>query len=109
MATALGPTWHSRRGITSIGIGFDQPLDPRSAKRRRQYDVLADVMRRVKGHDVMDRKALRIARASYNGSQRRVRIFLAKPYKTILHLMIYIGLVDANGAVTTESYSWVVR
>jgi hypothetical protein len=66
-------------------------------------------MRRVKGRDVMDHKALRIARVSYNGSLRRVRIYRAKPCKGTVQVIIYPGLVGANGAVSTQSSSSVVR
>jgi hypothetical protein len=108
-ATSIGPVWRSRRGITSIGVNFDQPLNPSSARRRRQYDVLADVVRHVKGHDVMDQRALRIQRVSYVRNTQMVRIYLARPCKGTVKVIVYPGLVGANGAVSTQSYSWVVR
>jgi hypothetical protein len=106
-ATSIGPVWHSRRGITSIGVNFDQPLNPSSARRRRQYDVVADVVRHVKGHDVMDQKALHIQRVGYVRNAQRVRIYLARPYKGTVKVIVYPGLVGANGAVSTQSPSWV--
>jgi V8-like Glu-specific endopeptidase len=108
-ATSIGPVWRSRRGITSIGVVFDQPLNPSSARRRRQYDVLTDVVRRVKGDDVMDQKALRIKRVGYVRNSQMVRIYLARPYKGTVKVVVYPGLVGANGAVSSQSYSWVVR
>jgi V8-like Glu-specific endopeptidase len=108
-ATSIGPVWRSRRGITSIGVNFDQPLNPSSARRRRQYDVVADVVRHVKGHDVMDQKALRIQRVGYVRNTQMVRIYLARPSKGTVKVIVYPGLVSANGAVSTQSYSWVVR
>ena len=108
-ATSIGPVWRSRRGITSIGVNFDQPLNPSSARRRRQYDVVADVVRHVKGHDVMDQKALRIQRVGYVRNTQMVRIYLARPCKGTVKVIVYPGLVGANGAVSTQSDSWVVR
>jgi hypothetical protein len=107
-ATSIGPVWRSRRGITSIGVNFDQPLNPNAAKRRRQYDVLADVLRRVNGHDVMDQKALRIRRVGYVRNTQMVRIYLARSYKGPVKVIVYPGLVGANGAVGTQPSSWVV-
>lgn len=108
-ARAIRPVWHSRRNITSIGIVFDQALDPGSAKRKRQYAVLADVVKRVNGTDVLDRKPLRIARVGYNSSLHRVRIYLARPHRGPLLVVVYPGLVAASGGVSTESSSWIAR
>ncbi|MHB1559147.1 MAG: trypsin-like serine peptidase [Isosphaeraceae bacterium] len=109
LARAIGPVWHFRRKITSIGIIFDQPLNPGSAKTRRQYAVLASVVKRVNGTDVLDRKPLRIARVGYNSSLHRVRIYLARPHSGPLQVVVYPGLVAASGAVSTESSSWIAR
>jgi V8-like Glu-specific endopeptidase len=108
-ATSIGPVWRSRKGTTSIGVNFDQPLNPGSARRRRHYDVLADVVRHVKGQDVMDKRTLRIRRVGYVLNTQSVKIYLARPYKGAVKVIVYPGLVGANGAVSTQSCSWLVR
>jgi hypothetical protein len=57
----------------------------------------------------MDQKALRIQRVGYVRNRQMVRIYLARPCKGTAKVIVYPGLVGANGAVSTQSYSWVVR
>ena len=71
---------------------FRSALNPSSAIKRRQYGVIA-VMKRVMGRDVMDQRPLRIAHVAYNRNLHRVRIYLARPYKGTVKVIVYPGLV----------------
>jgi V8-like Glu-specific endopeptidase len=109
LTATIGPTWHSSRGLTSIGIFFDQPLDPISATQRRQYRVLDTDTSRSWGTGVMDLKTLPIGRVRYDAASHMVRIYLARPDRGSASVIVYPGLVGADGANSTRDFSWEVR
>ncbi len=108
--TTFGPVWHSRGGITSIGVNFNEQLNPGSASHRNFYRVLAPVTRRVNGRKVtVFSKSLGIKRVSPNSDADSVRIYLARPHKGLVEVIVYHGLVGANGAVSPSNDSGFVR
>lgn len=107
--TSIGPTWHTRLGVTSIGVAFDEPLDPASACDPGRYSVEAIGTRRVCGHDLTVHRGLQIKCATYDSSACTTRIYLARPHDGPLKVVVSPGMAGADGAVSQQAYWRVIR
>jgi hypothetical protein len=101
----IGPVWHSKAAITSIGVNFNAPLNPASARDPNHYRVLASVTKRVKGRKVTVFQALRIKRVTLSGDMDFVRIYLTAPHRGLLLVIVRPGIVGASGAVNSTGYN----
>ena len=96
---------HSGGAITSIRLGFDEALDPGSAREGRSYSLAAGVK---KGRTVDFRKGVRIAGVSYDRAAHAVRLRLAVPQKGSVQVTVRAGLVAADGMSSSSDFTAVV-
>ena len=101
-AIAIVGVGRSRKGLTSITIGFDEALNPGSVGNLALYSVLGAVKKRKK---LVYSKGVVIRSASYDPSARTVTINLAKPYKDAVQATVRSGLVAANGTTTLTNFT----
>lgn len=103
-ATGIVGVGYNRRGLTSITIGFNEPLNRSSALNPSFYDVLR-VLSLHKGH--IFRKALHIRSISFDGNSQ-VTIHLARAYRGAVQILVRSGLVASDDASSQGSFSTVV-
>jgi hypothetical protein len=96
---------HSKKGLTSFAVTFNEALTPASASSPGLYGVFAGVK---KHHKTVYTKPLKIRSVSPGGANT-VTINLAKPYKGAVQVTVESGIVGANGASSTSAFSDVVR
>ena len=94
---------HSKKGLTSVSLAFDEALNPASANNLGLYRVLGAVKKRGK---TVYSKALKISRVSFDGNAH-VTITLAKPYKGAVQVTVFGGMKASSG-VSSESASMIV-
>jgi streptogramin lyase len=97
---------HSSKAITSILIGFDEALEPASAKVVRFYSVAPGV---EKGHRLVFRKGVKIRRVLYDVTAQTVRLKLAVPQKRPVRVTVRAGFVAADGMASTGDFTAVVE
>lgn len=107
--TSIGPTWRTARGLTSIGVAFDAPLNPASASDPARYSVLSLGTERVGRREVTVHRALRIQSVTYDAGAHTVRIYLARPHEGPVEVVVGPGMVGADGAISTQSYWRIIR
>ena len=105
-ATGIVSVTHSRKGITSITIGFNEALEPGSADNRGLYSVLEGVKRRKK---TVYSKADTIRSVSYDGNNHTAAIKLARAYKGMVYVTVDSGIVAADGASSSSDVTAVVK
>ena len=91
---------HTKKGLTSITLAFNEALSAGSANRPALYSVLAGVKKHGK---LVFKKALGVRSAAYNDSAHSVTITLAKPYKGVAQVTVQSGLAAASGATSSSS------
>jgi hypothetical protein len=96
---------HSSKGITSILLGFDEDLDPGSARKVRFYSLAAVVKRR---HKLVFGRGVKIGRVSYNGTAHAVRLKLARPHKGPVQVTVRAGLVAADGMSSFRDFTAII-
>jgi hypothetical protein len=96
---------HSRRGLTSIEIAFDEALNAISAQNG-DFTLLLGVKRR--GHVVFS-KNVRIRGIQYDGNDDTVAINLAKPARGPVQVTVRKGIAAANGAMSIADFSTIVN
>lgn len=96
---------HSKRGVTSISIAFDQALVADSAVNPSLYGALGGVTKRM---NPAFGKRLSIRGVSYDKDTQSVTITLTKPYKGAVRFAVRAGVVAVNGTSSGDS-SWVVN
>ena len=105
-ATGIVSVTHSRKGITSITIGFNEALEPGSADNRGLYSVLEGVKKRKK---TVFNKADTIKSISYDGNNHTVAIKFARAYKGMVRATVDRGIVAADGASSSSAFSAVAK
>jgi hypothetical protein len=103
-ATGIAGLVHSKKGLTSITIGFNEALNATSAEALVLYRVRGPVKKHKK---TVYSKPVKIKGISFDGNTR-VTINLAKPHKGAVQVTVLPGIVAANGAVGNSSFSAVV-
>jgi len=89
---------HSKKGITSIVLHFDEPMNSGSANTVAFYQIAAGVK---KHHVLVYSKTLKIHAVTYNPSTGTATLRLAKPFKaSMLQVTIHGGILAANGTST---------
>jgi hypothetical protein len=96
---------HSRKAITSILLGFDEALDPASARKGRFYGLAAGV---ESGQTIVFSQGVKIARVSYNRTAHTVRLKLAVPQKRPVQVTVRAGLMAADGMSSFSDFTAVV-
>jgi streptogramin lyase len=97
---------HSRKAITSILLSFNETLDPASAANVGTYSLASGVERK---HKLVFRKAVRIARVSYDDAAQTVRLKLAIPQKGPIQVTVRAGIVGADGVSSYSDYTEVIK
>ena len=105
-ATGIVSVKHSKKGVTTITIGFNEALNPASADNVSLYSVLDGV--RVRKKTVYSRPVT-IRNVIYDGTHHTVAIKLAKPQKGIVLVTVRSGMLAADGASSSNVFSAVVK
>jgi hypothetical protein len=95
----------TKKGLTSITIGFNERLNSSSAINRALYSVHGAVKKR--GRTVLT-TSVGIGGVSYDDTHQAVTINLAKPYKGLAQMMISGGILTPDGTSTVINYSTLV-
>jgi hypothetical protein len=97
---------HWRKAITAILLGFDEALDPASARKGGFYGLAAGAKSR---QTVVFSHGVKIARVSYDRAAHTVRLKLAVPQRRPLQVTVRAGLVAADGMSSFSDFTAVVR
>jgi hypothetical protein len=97
---------HSRLAITAILLGFDEALDPASARKGGFYGLAAGAKSR---QTVVFSHGVKIARVSYDRAAHTVRLKLAVPQRRPVQVTVRAGLVAADGMSSFSDFTAVVR
>ena len=95
---------HSRKGLTTISVVFDQALGSVSAQDGK-FSVLLGVTKRR--HLVFD-KFVGIRSIAYGGNADTVNLNLARPVKGVIQVTVYPGIAGADSVVSTSGFSTVL-
>jgi hypothetical protein len=96
---------HPGKAITSILLGFDEALDPASARKGRFYGLAAGV---ANGQTIVFSKGVKIVRVSYDRAAHAVRLKLAVPQKGPVQVTVRAGIVAADGMSSFNDFTAVV-
>jgi len=89
---------HSKKGITSIVLQFDEPMNPASASTAAFYSVGGGVK---KHHMPIYSKAVKIRSVTYDATAGTATLRLAKPFEAkMLQVTIHGGILATNGTST---------
>ncbi len=105
-ATGIVSVKKSKKGVTTITIGFNEALDPGSADNVSLYKVLEGVKKRK---TTVFSKPLKIKTVSYDATHHTVAIKLARPHKGIVRVTVQSGMLAADGASSSNEFSAVVK
>ena len=95
----------TKKGLTSITVGFNEGLNSSSAVNRVLYSVNGAVKKRGK---TVFTKRVGIGGLSYDSIHHMVTINLAKPYKGVVQVMINGSLMTTSGTSTVINFAMVV-
>jgi hypothetical protein len=105
-ALGIASVGRSKKGVTSVSIGFDTALDPGSASNIGLYKMLRGIKKHGK---IVYNKALRIRSVHYDVNAHTVTIRLAVPFKGPLQVTLRAGILSLAGAPSTTAFTKVVR
>ncbi len=97
---------HSRKGLTSITIAFNEPVYPPTAENPGLYRVLAAVKKRRR---VVYSRRVRIKGLRYDAGTHTVTINLQKPYKGAVQVSVQGEIEGTDGASANVTFSTIVR
>lgn len=97
---------HSSKGLTSITVGFNEPLDFGSATNMAFYRLFSGVK---KHHKTVYTKPVKFSLVTYNIHAESVTINLKKPFKGAVDVVVEAGIVAADGKSSEKPFSTVVR
>jgi hypothetical protein len=100
----------SRKGLTSITVSYNEPLNSDSASNSVLYHVFATVTRIVKKRkQTLFTKALAILSVNPNSSGNIATINLARPFKGTVKVTVQGTVTAANGATNNVDSSTIVK
>jgi hypothetical protein len=100
--TGISGVTHTRKGITTITVGFDKSLDPSSAMKPAFYR-LAPVKK-----GLIFSGGVRVGGVTYNGADPSVTVRLARPTKGRIRVIVRGGIRAADGTVSFGDFTAVV-
>ncbi len=95
----------TKKGLTSITVGFNEALVRSSLVNLSLYSVHGAV---TKHHKTVYTKGVAIKGISFDGNSH-VTINLTRPYKGTVKVTVHGGLLAVNGASSTGDFSTVVQ
>ena len=99
--TGIAAGSHTKKGLTSITVAFDESMNPGSVMSASNYTVFGAV---TKKRRTLYAKALGIRQISYNDSTHTATITFVKPYKGVVQATARSGIMAASGAVTSTPF-----
>src|SRR5262249_4454309 len=105
-ATGIVGASHTKKGLISITVAFDQALDPAKLNNRRLYSVLGGVTQQGKS---IHGKGVRIRAVHYDDTAHAVTINLARPSKGLALVTIRPGVVAAGGGSSSSRFTALVK
>ena len=97
---------HSRKGLTSITVGFNEPLNFGSATNGAFYRLFSGAK---KHHKTFYTKPVKFNLVTYNIHAESVTINLTKPFKGAVEVVVEAGIVAADGESSKNPFSAVVK
>jgi hypothetical protein len=101
-ATGIAGVTHSRKGLTSITIGFDAPLDPGSAATAAHYSLSGAVKKR---RSISYTRPVGFLTPTYNPGSNSVKLSLTSPFKGTVKVQVYSGILGASGAASQGDFT----
>jgi uncharacterized delta-60 repeat protein len=102
--TGIVSVTQTKKGLTSITVGFDEAMDSGSVDNRNLYHVFGAMKKHRK---TVYSKSVAIKGIGFDGNSH-VTIDLAKPYKGAVMVTVLGGILAANGASSIGDFSAVV-
>jgi hypothetical protein len=96
---------HSKKGITSIILSFNEALTPDTAGNGGFYSLAAGVKRH---HKIVFRRGVKIGGVSYDGTAHAVTLKLTKPHKGLIQVTVRAGIVAADGMSSFSDFTAVL-
>jgi hypothetical protein len=97
---------HTKKGLTSITVGFNEALNSVSASNQGLYRVFAAVKKHKK---TVYTKKVAIRSVLYNSNTHSVTINLANPHKGAVQVMVEGGILATNGTSSGSPFVTVVK
>jgi virginiamycin B lyase len=104
--TGVVAVTHSKKEITAIILGVNEPLNSASASNRGFYSLDSGVK---KQHTLVFSKPARIRTVLYDSTTVTVTLKLAKPSKGPIQVMVHSGVMATNGISTRGTFTAVVK
>jgi hypothetical protein len=102
--TGVVSVTHSKKEITAIILGVNEPLNSASASNRGFYSVDSGIKKR---HTLVFKPA-RIGTVLYDSATDTVTLKLAKPSKGPLQVTVHAGVRASDGTATRGNFTAVV-
>ena len=103
--TGIVSLTRTKKGLTSITVGFDEALVRESVINLSLYSLLGAV---TKHHKTLYTKGVGIKGISFDGTSR-VTINLAKPYKGAVKVTVHGGILALTGTSSSGDFSAIVH
>jgi uncharacterized delta-60 repeat protein len=104
--TGIASSGHSKKGLISITVSFDQSMNSGSAGSQGNYQVFGVVKK--KKHRVYT-KFVAIRSVTYDDGRHTATITLSKPYKGVVQVTAVSGILGSDGASTGAQFVTTVQ
>jgi hypothetical protein len=103
--TGVVSVTHSKKEITAIILGVNEPLNSASASNRGLYSLDSGIKKR---HTLVFSKPARIGTVLYDSTTDTVTLKLAKPSKGPLQVTVHAGVMATDGISTRGNFTDIV-
>jgi hypothetical protein len=103
--TGVVSVTHSKKEITAIILGVDEPLNSASASNRGFYSIDSGIKKR---HTLVFSKPARIRTVLYDSTTDTVTLKLAQPFRGPLQVAVHAGVMATDGSSTRGSFTGIV-
>jgi uncharacterized delta-60 repeat protein len=99
--TQIAAGGHTKKGLTSITVSFDESMNAASATSPNFYTVFGAVTKKKR---TVYTKPVGIRQISYNDIKHTATITLSKSYKGVVQVTAKSGIIAADGANTNTPF-----
>jgi hypothetical protein len=103
--TGVVSVTHSKKEITAIVLGVDEPLNAASASNRGLYSLDSPIKKR---HALVFSKPARIRTVLYDSTKDTVTLKLAQPSRGPLQVTVHAGVMATDGTSTRGNFTDIV-
>jgi hypothetical protein len=101
-ATGIVGANHTKKGVISITVAFDEALNPELLNNPGLYSVRGGVKKQGK---TVHGKSVLIRAVNYDDTAHTVTIHLARPSKGTVQVTIRPGIIAANGGSSSSTFT----